>query len=80
MREYNYFVTNEHRMDYPSFLAKGLMIGSGPIEATCKVLVSQRFKQAGMRWSDPGADAVLAIRARVLNNDEASIQRAAIAA
>ena len=80
LREYNYFVTNEHRTDYPTFLAKGLMIGSGPIEATCKVLVSQRFKQSGMRWSDPGAEAVLAVRARVLNCDEASIQRAAIAA
>ena len=80
VREYNYFVTNAHRMDYPCYIAKGLMIGSGPIEATCKVLVSQRFKQAGMRWSDPGAEAVLAIRARVMNSDEASIQRAAIAA
>lgn len=68
-RELNYFQKNRKRMDYPGFRARGLMIGSGPVEAACKVVVGQRLKQAGMRWSDRGADAVLAIRTTVLNGD-----------
>lgn len=76
-RECNYFATNESRTQYHDYLSKGLMIGSGVIEATCKVLVSQRLKQAGMRWVQAGSDAVLALRARILNGDEAAIQRCA---
>lgn len=76
-RECNYFVTNENRTQYHEYLSKGLMIGSGVIEATCKVLVGQRLKQAGMKWVQSGADAMLALRARVLNGDEAALQRCA---
>ena len=76
-RECNYFKTNENRTQYPDYLSKGLMIGSGVIEATCKVLVSQRLKQSGMRWVQAGADAIIALRARILNGDEAALQRCA---
>ena len=58
-----------HRMDYPAYLAKGWQIGSGPVEAACK-LVGQRLKGAGMRWREGGADAVCHLRA--LYRSEAS--------
>jgi hypothetical protein len=56
-------------MDYPGFRRRGLMIGSGPVEAACEVIVGQRRKGAGMRWSKPGADAMLAVRTAVLNGE-----------
>lgn len=59
----NYFNNNLHRMDYPSYLAKGWMIGSGAIESACKTVVGQRLKQAGMRWREYGTDTVCHLRA-----------------
>ena len=58
-----YMENQLHRMDYPSYRAKGWMIGSGSVEAACKQVVGQRMKGSGMRWSEPGADAVSHARA-----------------
>lgn len=58
-----YFGNQAHRMDYPSYRAKGWLIGSGPVEAACKQVVGQRMKGSGMRWSEAGADAVCHLRA-----------------
>ena len=62
-----YVTPNVDRMNYPQYRADGLHIGSGPIECTCKRLVGSRLKGPGMRWSVPGADAVLALRTVWLN-------------
>lgn len=59
----SYYRTHRARMDYPSYRARGLQIGSGTIESACKQLVSARLKQAGMIWSEEGAEAVAAVRA-----------------
>jgi hypothetical protein len=58
-----YFENQVHRMDYPSYRAKGWLIGSGPVEAACKHVVGQRLKGTGMRWGEPGADAIGHLRA-----------------
>lgn len=58
-----YFSTNVARMDYPRFIAMQLPIGSGAIESTCKTLVEERAKGAGMRWTQAGAQAILSLRA-----------------
>lgn len=58
-----YFENQVHRMDYPTYRAKGWLIGSGPVEAACKQVVNQRLKGSGMRWSEAGADAVCHLRA-----------------
>jgi hypothetical protein len=58
-----YFANQAHRMDYPSYLAKGWQIGSGPVESACKTVVGQRLKGGGMRWGQDGADAVCHLRA-----------------
>ena len=61
-RELEYFRKNKKRMRYAECKRAGLMIGSGVIEATCKTLVAQRLKLSGMRWSSPGAQAILTMR------------------
>ena len=58
-----YFTTNATRMDYPRFLALHLPIGSGAIESTCKTLIEEREKGAGMRWTKGDAQAVASLRA-----------------
>jgi hypothetical protein len=62
-----YFQNQHHRMDYPSYRAKGWQIGSGPVESACKTVIGQRMKGAGMRWSHEGADAVCHLRALLLS-------------
>jgi hypothetical protein len=76
----HYFVTNAGRMDYGAHLKAGRMIGSGPIEAACKVVVGQRLKGAGMRWTDAGADAILAVRTTLLNGNSQQLPQLARAA
>jgi hypothetical protein len=59
-----YLKHNVKRMDYPSYRAAGLPIGSGPVESACKSLVGARCKLSGMRnWERDNAEAVLALRA-----------------
>ena len=56
------------------------MIGSGPVESACKVVVGQRLKLAGMRWTKDGADVVLAVRTALLSEGYDRIERASRAA
>lgn len=58
-----YFTNQVHRMDYPTYRARGWLIGSGPVEAACKQVVGARLKGTGMRWGEAGADAVCHLRA-----------------
>ena len=58
-----YLRKNVPRMDYPAYLKKGWLIGSGAVESACKTVVAQRLKLAGMRWREPGTDAVCHLRA-----------------
>ena len=69
----SYYTTHEARMDYPSYRARGLQIGSGTVESACKQLVSARLKLAGMIWDSEGAEAVAVVRAWLRSNrwDEA---------
>jgi hypothetical protein len=62
--ERGYFTRNAERMAYPAFRLDGLPIGSGAIESAADHLLQRRMKRAGMRWSEPGAAALLALRAR----------------
>lgn len=58
-----YFSEHAQRMNYPAFVARQLPIGSGTVESSCKTLIQAREKGAGMRWSQPGAQAVASLRA-----------------
>ena len=57
-----YFNGHLERMRYPQFIALQLPIASGIVEATCRSVVCQRTKGAGMRWTRMGAQAVLNLR------------------
>lgn len=57
-----YIQTNRHRMDYQTYLAHGLCIGSGAIESANKAVVQQRMKRSGQRWSQQGAQRILNLR------------------
>jgi hypothetical protein len=59
----SYYREHQSRMDYASYRARGMQIGSGSAESACKQLVSARLKGAGMIWDAAGAEAVAAVRA-----------------
>ena len=59
----SYYREHQSRMDYASYRARGMQIGSGSAESACKQLISARLKQAGMIWDAQGAEAVAAVRA-----------------
>ena len=62
-----YLFHHRWRMRYADFRQAGCPIGSGSVESACKVVVQERLKQAGMRWSRAGAQAVLALRSVLLS-------------
>ena len=61
--EQTFFRRNQHRMTYADFRARGLPIGSGPVEAACKSIVKTRLCRSGMRWSRQGGQRILDFRA-----------------
>ena len=64
-----YFEENRDRLNYPWALLHHLPIGSGQVESAARHIVQQRLKQSGMRWSDPGAQAILNLRTLHRNGD-----------
>ena len=56
----NYVTERREMIRYPSFLANGWQIGSGPTEAQCKLTVG-RLKGRSRRWDRPHAAAVAAL-------------------
>lgn len=79
-KAYQYLLKYSDFMDYATYQAKDLPLGSGVTEAACKTVFTQRFKCSGMQWSrddnydhrDPdatlnGARSVLTLRLAVLS-------------
>lgn len=62
-----YFHNNAAYMRYEEYRKAGLFVGSGVIEAGCRILVGRRLKQSGMFWSVRGANAILALRCCILS-------------
>jgi hypothetical protein len=63
-----YFKKHRSRMRYAEFLARGLPIGSGPVESAAKNIVQARLKRSGMRWSRDGGQHVLDLRTFLKSN------------
>jgi len=69
--------------DYVDYRARGLVIGSGIMESTCKQLVGKRLKGCGRQWSEGGAVAMTALIGQRINHswevfwDSRPIHRAA---
>ena len=64
-----YYESNRKAMRYDEYIAAGYPVGSGAVEAACRYLVKQRMEGSGMRWTVPGAESVLQLRALYLNGD-----------
>ena len=50
-KEREYFRGNAERMRYAEFRSQGLFVGSGVVEAGCKIIFGQRLKLSGMHWT-----------------------------
>jgi hypothetical protein len=64
--EAGYFATNHERMQYRDFQMACLPIGSGTVESGAKQL-KHRVSAAGMRWSRPGLENILPLRAALMS-------------
>ncbi|MEU5438201.1 ISKra4 family transposase [Streptomyces sp. NPDC020719] len=64
-----YLATNADFVHYKKALATGWPIASGVIEGACRHLIADRLDITGSRWSVPGAEAVLLLRAVHANGD-----------
>ncbi len=67
LQQIAYFESNTDKMRYAEYLARGLFIGSGVVEAGCKTVIGLRLKQSGMFWGVTGAQNVLDIRCLLEN-------------
>ena len=64
-----YLTAKAAYLDYPTALARGWQIATGIIEGAARHLVKDRMDITGARWTTPGAQAVLALRALTSNGD-----------
>jgi len=56
-------------LDYATALDSGWQIATGIIEGAARFLIKDRMDITGARWSTPGAQAVLRLRAVIANGD-----------
>ena len=54
-----YLATNRTRLRYDHFRQRGLLCGSGPVEAAHRTLLQVRLKRSGQRWSNDGLDRLI---------------------
>ena len=64
-----YLTNKRDHLDYPTALAAGWPIATGLIEGSCRWMIKDRMDITGARWSLPGAEAILKLRALKANGD-----------
>jgi hypothetical protein len=70
-----YFEENEDRMLYKTYKDKGLLIGSGPIEAAHRNVIQRRMKLSGQKWSIQGANAIANLRCLNKSNSWSIVEK-----
>jgi hypothetical protein len=65
----DYLTAKKPYLIYRIALTMGWPIATGVIEGACRYLVKDRLAITGARWSLPGAEAVLLLRAVITNGD-----------
>lgn len=63
-----YIENHRDLLGYPAARRRGLPIGSGAVEATCKSLFAVRMKRSGARWKEKTARNVINLRALALSD------------
>ena len=64
-----YLIRKAPYLNYATALASGWQIATGIIEGAARFLIKDRMDITGARWSTPGAEAVLQLRAVIANGD-----------
>jgi hypothetical protein len=64
-----YLHAKQPYLNYHIALTLGWPIATGVIEGCCRYLVKDRLDVTGARWSLPGAEAILLLRAVIANGD-----------
>ena len=55
--------TNADRIRYADFVARSLLVGSGPVESAHRHVIQTRMKKAGQHWSHHGGRKMARLRA-----------------
>jgi hypothetical protein len=64
-----YLTRKAPHLDYATALDRGWQIATGIIEGAARFLIKDRMDITGARWTTPGAEAVLRLRAVIANDD-----------
>ena len=64
-----YYQNNRTRMLYGTYKAKGLLIGSGPMESAHRTVIQKRLKLSGQRWGKPGVQQIANLRVAHKSDD-----------
>jgi len=64
-----YYSNNSKRMLYKTFQEQGYAIGSGAMEAAHRVVIQERVKRSGQRWTKEGVQQVVNLRVAHQSNN-----------
>jgi hypothetical protein len=57
-----YIKNNNSKMNYPDYIKRNFIIGSGAIESAHRTVLQKRMKQSGQRWSKNGLTNMIKLR------------------